>query len=169
MLRILIIGVRTGRLVNARPASPLCISFDLEGPIARSRPSPSWVDCITSIGVLHDGLYYCGPSRQRKPRAAADAAGGRYKSATNRQPWAARRSEARARPVLALPQANPGRLAPARRRRRVTTDAQPGCAGWEPPVLAAVSIFCHTGFWWFTEGFDTLDLKEAKALLDELT
>jgi hypothetical protein len=22
---------------------------------------------------------------------------------------------------------------------------------------------------WFTEGFDTLDLKEAKALLDELT
>jgi hypothetical protein len=56
---ILIIGVRTGHSVNARPASPLCISFDLEGPIARSRPIPSWVDCITSIGVLHDGLYFC--------------------------------------------------------------------------------------------------------------
>jgi hypothetical protein len=25
-----------------------------------------------------------------------------------------------------------------------------------------------TGNGWFTEGFDTLDLKEAKALLDEL-
>ena len=60
----LIIGVRTGRLVNARPASPLCISFDLEGPIARSRPSPSWVDCITSIGVPHDGLYFCALQRQ---------------------------------------------------------------------------------------------------------
>jgi hypothetical protein len=24
------------------------------------------------------------------------------------------------------------------------------------------------GYGWFTEGFDTLDLKEAKALLDEL-
>jgi hypothetical protein len=25
-----------------------------------------------------------------------------------------------------------------------------------------------SGYGWFTEGFDTLDLKEAKALLDEL-
>jgi hypothetical protein len=57
--RISIIGVRTGHLVNARPGSPLCISFDLEGPTARSRPSPSWVACITSIGVLRDGLYFC--------------------------------------------------------------------------------------------------------------
>jgi hypothetical protein len=24
-------------------------------------------------------------------------------------------------------------------------------------------------YWWFTEGFDTADLKEAKALLDELS
>jgi len=61
MPRISIIGVRTGHLVNARPASPLCISFDLEGPIAISRPIPSWVDCITSIGVLPDGLYFCAP------------------------------------------------------------------------------------------------------------
>jgi hypothetical protein len=59
MSRISIIGVRTGHLGNARPASALCISFDLEGPIARSRLSPSWVDCITFIGVLHDGLYFC--------------------------------------------------------------------------------------------------------------
>jgi transposase InsO family protein len=57
--RISIIGVRTGHLVNALPGSPLCISFDLEGPTARSRPSPSWVACITSIGVLRDGLYFC--------------------------------------------------------------------------------------------------------------
>jgi Integrase core domain len=46
-------------LVNAPPASPVCISFDLEGLTARSRPSPSWMDCITSIGALHDGLYFC--------------------------------------------------------------------------------------------------------------
>ena len=26
----------------------------------------------------------------------------------------------------------------------------------------------HHGYGWFTEGFDTSDLKEAKALLDEL-
>ena len=56
MPRISIIGVRTDPLVNARPATPLCISFDLEGPIARSRLRPAWVDSITSIGVLYDGL-----------------------------------------------------------------------------------------------------------------
>ena len=39
MPRISTIGVRTGHLVNARSASPLCINFDLE--VARSRPSPS--------------------------------------------------------------------------------------------------------------------------------
>jgi hypothetical protein len=27
---------------------------------------------------------------------------------------------------------------------------------------------CSPVYGWFTEGFDTLDLKEAKALLDEL-
>jgi hypothetical protein len=32
---------------------------------------------------------------------------------------------------------------------------------WRPAILAPV-------YGWFTEGFDTLDLKEAKALLDEL-
>jgi hypothetical protein len=58
MPRISIIGVRTDHLVNAPPASPVCISFDLGGPTARSRPSPSWVDCITSIGVLHDGYFF---------------------------------------------------------------------------------------------------------------
>jgi hypothetical protein len=63
MPRISIIGVHTGPLVNARPASPLCISFDLEGRIATSRPSPSWVDCITSIGVLHDAQYFCALHR----------------------------------------------------------------------------------------------------------
>jgi len=28
---------------------------------------------------------------------------------------------------------------------------------------------CAPVYGWFTEGFDTLDLKEAKALLDELS
>jgi len=32
---------------------------------------------------------------------------------------------------------------------------------WRPAILAPV-------YGWFTEGFDTLDLKEAKALLAEL-
>jgi len=32
---------------------------------------------------------------------------------------------------------------------------------WRPAILAPV-------YGWFTEGFDTLDLKEAKAQLDEL-
>jgi hypothetical protein len=32
-------------------------------------------------------------------------------------------------------------------------------------LLAAI----HSIYGWFTEGFNTLDLKEAKALLDELT
>jgi len=65
--------VRAGHLVNAPPASPLCISFDLEGPTARSRPSPSCVDYITSIGVLHDGLYLCAlhPSRSRSSNCRA--------------------------------------------------------------------------------------------------
>jgi hypothetical protein len=39
------------------PCESTCISFDLARPPARSRPSLSWVDCITSIGVLPDGLY----------------------------------------------------------------------------------------------------------------
>jgi hypothetical protein len=39
--------------------------------------------------------------------------------------------------------------------------ARPGQTGWGPQSLAPV-------YGWFTEGFDTLDLKEAKALLDEL-
>jgi hypothetical protein len=69
MPRISIIGVRTGHLVNARRASPLCISFDLEGSIAISRPIPSWVDCITSIGVLHNGLYFSPFSHEPIERA----------------------------------------------------------------------------------------------------
>jgi transposase InsO family protein len=56
---ILIIGVRIDHWVSARPASPLCVSFDLEGPTARSPRSLSSVDCITSIGVLHDGRHFC--------------------------------------------------------------------------------------------------------------
>ena len=34
--------------------------------------------------------------------------------------------------------------------------------------LNAVSAVGAPVYGWFTEGFDTLDLKEAKALLDEL-
>jgi hypothetical protein len=29
--------------------------------------------------------------------------------------------------------------------------------------------FCLTVYGWFTEGFDTLELKEAKALLEQLS
>jgi transposase InsO family protein len=56
---------------HARPASALCIRFDLEGPTAGSRPSPSWVDCITSISVVHDGPYFCAlqPSTERTGNA----------------------------------------------------------------------------------------------------
>ena len=37
----------------------------------------------------------------------------------------------------------------------------PGQARRRPPLLAPI-------YGWFTEGFDTPDLQEAKALLDEL-
>jgi hypothetical protein len=76
MPHISIIGVRTDHLVNARPASPLCISFDLGGPPARSRPSASWVDCITSIGVLvflhPSGEQGCTPAIMTTSRALAE-------------------------------------------------------------------------------------------------
>jgi hypothetical protein len=94
MPRISIIGVRTGHLVNARPATQMCISFDLEGPIARSRPSPSWVDCITSIGVLHDGLYFCA----LQPAL--------IRSCKNERPSAA--------PICATSRVGTGRSSPAR-------------------------------------------------------
>jgi hypothetical protein len=31
------------------------------------------------------------------------------------------------------------------------------------------SLDCGNSYGWFTEGFDTADLKDAKALLDELS
>jgi hypothetical protein len=42
-----------------------------------------------------------------------------------------------------------------------------------PNAVAAAKYFCRKDrrvpvYGWFTEGFDTRDLKEAKALLDEL-
>jgi hypothetical protein len=40
--------------------------------------------------------------------------------------------------------------------------ARSGASGTRP------AIFWAPVYGWFTEGFDTLDLKEAKALLDEL-
>jgi hypothetical protein len=48
-------------------------------------------------------------------------------------------------------------------RIRVGVVAQPSFKlyPWRPAILTPV-------YGWFTEGFDTLDLKEAKALLDEL-
>ena len=55
---------------------------------------------------------------------------------------------------------NPGNCAPRR--------ASPGCganrAGGPRPASLLAPVYG-----WFTEGFDTADLKEAKALLDELT
>jgi len=47
---------------------------------------------------------------------------------------------------------------------RVGVVAQPSFKlhqGWRPAILAPV-------YGWFTEGFDTLDVKEAEALLEEL-
>jgi hypothetical protein len=44
------------------PCESTVHQFRPEGPSARSRPSTSWVDCITTIGVLHDGLYFCTPN-----------------------------------------------------------------------------------------------------------
>jgi hypothetical protein len=52
---------------------------------------------------------------------------------------------------------------PGRGDKRGTALARPGQARRGPRVLAPVY------YGWFTEGFDTRDLKEAKALLDELT
>jgi hypothetical protein len=43
-----------------------------------------------------------------------------------------------------------------------------GTALTRPGQAAASSRTAAPVYGWFTEGFDTLDLKEAKALLDEL-
>ena len=48
---------------------------------------------------------------------------------------------------------------------------QTGCTPWSGhPVYAAryASSLLAPVYGWFTEGFDTRDLKEAKALLEEL-
>jgi hypothetical protein len=44
-----------------------------------------------------------------------------------------------------------------------------GAALARPRQAAASSRTARSGLRWFTEGFDTLDLKEAKALLDTLS
>ena len=68
-----------------------------------------------------------------------------------------------------------------RRRSEITRREAAGCASG-PPLIAAMSLarlwrdqgkhqareLLAPVYGWFTEGFDTLDLKEAKALLDEL-
>ena len=54
---ISIIGVRIDHLVNAPCES--AGQFRPRGPTARSPRSLSSVDCITSIGVLHDGQHFC--------------------------------------------------------------------------------------------------------------
>jgi hypothetical protein len=51
------------------PCESAVHQFRPEGPIAISRPIPSRVDCITSIGVLHDGLYFCALQRYRDRQA----------------------------------------------------------------------------------------------------
>jgi hypothetical protein len=40
---------------------------------------------------------------------------------------------------------------------------------WASVALRFASELLAPVYGWFTKGFDTLDLKEAKALLDELT
>ncbi len=37
------------------------------------------------------------------------------------------------------------------------------------PAIYAIYLRFVWGYGWFTEGFDTADLKDAKALLDELS
>jgi predicted ATPase len=69
-----------------------------------------------------------------------------------------------------------------RRRSEIARREAAGCASG-PPLLAAIScarLLRDQGkvrqarellapvYGWFTEGFDTRDLKEAKALLEEL-
>ena len=47
----------------------------------------------------------------------------------------------------------------------------PPTLGFGPPLFTVVILLPRLlapVYGWFTEGFDTLDLKEAKALLDEL-
>jgi hypothetical protein len=55
---------------STRSANPPLHRFRPAGRTARSRPSPPWVDCITSMGVLHDGWYFCAiqPRRKKLPR-----------------------------------------------------------------------------------------------------
>ena len=46
--------------------------------------------------------------------------------------------------------------------------AEHGAAPARPRQVAASRELLAPVYGWFTEGFDTLDLKEAKALLNEL-
>jgi hypothetical protein len=39
---------------------------------------------------------------------------------------------------------------------------------WPAEMAADSRVVCSHDHGWFTEGFDTADLKDAKALLDEL-
>jgi predicted ATPase len=83
-----------------------------------------------------------------------------------------------------ISQPNP-RLAPRRDRTNARSDRNQseGGAGkadhsWHPPSMARLwrdqgkrdeaRDLLAPVYGWFSEGFDTLDLKEAKALLDEL-
>jgi hypothetical protein len=52
-----IIGARIDHLVDARPADPRCLSFDLERLTAKSPQSLYWADCVTFISVPHDGAF----------------------------------------------------------------------------------------------------------------
>ena len=69
-----------------------------------------------------------------------------------------------------------------RRRSEITKREAAGCVSG-PPLLAAIGLarlwrdqgkvqqareLLAPVYGWFKEGFDTLDLKEAKALLEEL-
>jgi hypothetical protein len=55
----------------------------------------------------------------------------------------------------------------ARSRRSVPImETHRDAVGWA--VITSPAICSHRIYGWFTEGFDTRDLKEAKALLDTL-
>ena len=59
------------------------------------------------------------------------------------------------------------RHVPRSRHRRDRTEIAAEAAGWASGPSLACELLAPV-YGWFTEGFDTRDLKEAKALLEEL-
>jgi hypothetical protein len=67
MSHISTVGVRIGLLVNVRPLIRQPFRFELGRPNARSSQSQYSADCITFIGMRHDGPDFC--ALQPAPRS----------------------------------------------------------------------------------------------------